>query len=100
VSCSAPLPHWHGSSRDRQLELEGASLPPASQSIALTCHLHCVTLLPPACPVALDTTTPPAMGRHYAEALPSAELHLLEGEGHISLPLRRGRDILASALTC
>ena len=41
-----------------------------------------------------DTTTPPAMARHYAGAIPGAVLHELEGEAHLSLPFRHNRDIL------
>ena len=45
---------------------------------------------------ALDTTTPPAMASAYARALPAARLHMLEGEGHLSLPFRHNKRILGS----
>lgn len=42
----------------------------------------------------LDTTTPMAMARFYAGSIPGATLHLLRGEGHLSLPFRHNRSIL------
>lgn len=45
-----------------------------------------------------DATTPPAMARAYAESMPHAQLHLLEAEGHLSLPFRHNRQILGSAI--
>lgn len=43
-----------------------------------------------------DATTPPAMARHYASAIPGAQLHLLDNEAHLSLPYRHNRAILGS----
>lgn len=39
------------------------------------------------------------MARAYARALPTATLHELEGEGHLSLPFRHNHAILGSLLT-
>ena len=44
----------------------------------------------------LDTTTPMAMAQFYAASIPGATLHLLRGEGHLSLPFRHNRRILGS----
>ncbi len=41
-----------------------------------------------------DRNAPLAMGRHHAERIPGAELHVLPGEGHLSLVHRHTRDIL------
>jgi pimeloyl-ACP methyl ester carboxylesterase len=51
-------------------------------------------------PVALwygerDATAPPAFGRWWADALPDAQLHVVEGEGHL-IAITRWREILAS----
>ena len=35
-----------------------------------------------------------AMARFYAGSIPGATLHLLRGEGHLSLPFRHNRSIL------
>lgn len=45
-----------------------------------------------------DTTTPPDMAMHYASAIPGAQLHVLQQEGHLSLPFRHNRSILGSII--
>jgi pimeloyl-ACP methyl ester carboxylesterase len=45
-----------------------------------------------------DGTVPVAHSRWYAAHLPNACLHLLADEGHFSLPLRHGREILRALL--
>ena len=42
----------------------------------------------------LDVQVPAHMGRRQAAALPTCRAFFLEQEGHLSLPLNRGRDIL------
>jgi pimeloyl-ACP methyl ester carboxylesterase len=46
----------------------------------------------------VDGTVPVAHSRWYAAHLPSARLHLLANEGHFSLPLRHGQEILRTLL--
>lgn len=45
-----------------------------------------------------DGTVPVSHSRWYAEHLSSARLHVLAGEGHFSLPLGHGREILSTLL--
>ena len=45
-----------------------------------------------------DGIVPSGMGRDLAARMPSAELRLLRGEGHISLPVRHGEEILRDLL--
>ena len=44
-----------------------------------------------------DMSVPVAHARWWASKLPAAELHVLPGEGHITLLLRRGGEVLAAA---
>ena len=44
-----------------------------------------------------DTTAPPAFGRWYADHLPNATLHVLDGAGHC-FPLPRWADLLTALL--
>ena len=39
-----------------------------------------------------------AMAQFYAASIPGATLHLLRGEGHLSLPFRHNRSILGSII--
>jgi pimeloyl-ACP methyl ester carboxylesterase len=41
-----------------------------------------------------DDTVPAAMSEYLAAKLPDAHLRLIPGEGHVSLPVRHGADIL------
>lgn len=41
-----------------------------------------------------DRNAPPVMARHLAERIPGAELHVVRGEGHLSLVHRHAPDIL------
>ena len=45
-----------------------------------------------------DGIVPSEMGRHLAARMPAAELRLLPGEGHISLPVRHCEEILRDLL--
>jgi pimeloyl-ACP methyl ester carboxylesterase len=45
-----------------------------------------------------DGVVPYQMGELLARRLPDARLTLVDGEGHVSLPVRRGADILRSLL--
>jgi pimeloyl-ACP methyl ester carboxylesterase len=42
----------------------------------------------------LDTTVPPAMGRHVAARIPGCQARFLPGEGHFSLPIEHMDEIL------
>jgi pimeloyl-ACP methyl ester carboxylesterase len=42
-----------------------------------------------------DRATPPVMAHHLSRQLPACRLHLIEGEGHFSLPIRYMDKILA-----
>lgn len=42
----------------------------------------------------LDTTVPPAMGRHLAARIPGCQARFLPGEGHFSLPIAHMDEIL------
>lgn len=42
-----------------------------------------------------DGNAPPEMGRILERSLPNAQVHLVAGEAHMSLMLRRGEEILA-----
>jgi pimeloyl-ACP methyl ester carboxylesterase len=46
-----------------------------------------------------DATVPIAHGRWYARHLPGARAHWIPGEGHFSLPLRHGDEILRALLS-
>ncbi|WP_207482078.1 alpha/beta fold hydrolase [Arenibaculum pallidiluteum] len=45
-----------------------------------------------------DTLVPPAAAKVLAARIPGARLHLVEGEGHFSLVIRRHREILRALL--
>jgi pimeloyl-ACP methyl ester carboxylesterase len=45
-----------------------------------------------------DWLCPPAHARWLAQAIPNARLHLLEGEGHISVPVGHFAEILDELL--
>lgn len=64
--------------------------PPATDLASIRCPAHVWV-------GALDTTTPPAMARHYVAAIPGAQLHELEAEAHLSLPFRHNDAIVGSA---
>jgi pimeloyl-ACP methyl ester carboxylesterase len=44
-----------------------------------------------------DVIVPPAMARQLAEAIPGCRARFLPNEGHFSLPLNRGQEMLESA---
>ncbi len=44
----------------------------------------------------VDGVVPLAFARHLAERIPGAELRVVPGEGHFSLPIRHMRAILSS----
>jgi pimeloyl-ACP methyl ester carboxylesterase len=46
-----------------------------------------------------DATVPPAMGEFLAARVPNARLRLLAGEGHISLAVRHGTEIMEALLS-
>lgn len=46
-----------------------------------------------------DGVVPPRMGELLAHRMPKARLHLVAGEGHVSLPVRHGAEILDALLS-
>jgi hypothetical protein len=46
-----------------------------------------------------DITVPPSHAKWYHSNLAGSELHLIEGEGHITLLLQQGPAILESVLS-
>jgi pimeloyl-ACP methyl ester carboxylesterase len=43
-----------------------------------------------------DQHAPPVMARYLAEAIPGADLHVMPGEGHVSIFYKHAPDILGT----
>lgn len=46
----------------------------------------------------LDCCVPSSHGEWYAQAIQGSTLKLVEGEGHTTISVRRGREIIAAVL--
>lgn len=47
-----------------------------------------------------DKSVPPSHAKWYKQEIPGATLNLLEGEGHVTVPVRYAAKILHSGFTC